>query len=105
MNALITPFAKKLAEARETIRRLNRRCQEADGAMAAKLDSPLVEGRTFGRACANYAASMYKRERDEARAALRFARTQISDGTDAASIIDDALAIANRQGFTGGDPV
>lgn len=53
-------------EARATNARLNRRCQEAEAALKARLDSPLEVGRTFGRVCANAAASMYKRERDAA---------------------------------------
>lgn len=59
-------------QARQTAADLNRRAQQAEG-LVAKFK--LVEnrpqmgpGRSFGRALANYAASLYMRERDEARA-------------------------------------
>jgi len=50
--------------------------------LAAKLDSPLAEGRTFGRALANSAATMYLHERDRALAAARALRRVISDMHD-----------------------
>ena len=66
---------RELAQARETNQRLQRRCHEAEGLVAKfKLveGRPQTEhGRSFGRALANYAASLYMRERDEARACLR----------------------------------
>lgn len=57
-------------EMSETNKRLNRRCQKAEGIVEA---SGLVDGRaqgnagrTLGRALANYAADIYRRERDAA---------------------------------------
>lgn len=65
----------ELARARETVRKLNRRAQEAEGIIAK---AGLVEnrpqgahGRSFGRALANYAATKYKEEADELRAKLQ----------------------------------
>ena len=55
-----------LAEARETNSRLNRRCQLAESAANEKIQHYSNAG-SLGRALANYAAAMYKRERDEAR--------------------------------------
>jgi hypothetical protein len=74
MAALVGSLRADLAQARETNQRLQRRCHAAEG-LVAKFN--LVEGRpqreqgrSFGRALANYAASLYMRERDEARAVL-----------------------------------
>lgn len=62
--------ATPLDEARATIRRLNRRCQEAESAIRERLAKP-TDPRGFGRILANGAASMYERERDEALARLK----------------------------------
>jgi hypothetical protein len=84
LPALVGSLRADLAQARETNQRLQRRCHAAE-ALVAKFK--LVEGRpqaeqgrSFGRALANYAASLYMRERDEARACLREALKCIQAG-------------------------
>lgn len=55
----------ELAQARETIRTLNRRCQSAEAGLAVKLDEMQRAGVSFGRGLANHAASMYLAQRDD----------------------------------------
>jgi hypothetical protein len=74
LAAMVGSLRTDLAQARETNQRLQRRCHEAEG-LVAKFrlveGRPQTEqGRSFGRALANYAAAQYMRERDEARAVL-----------------------------------
>jgi hypothetical protein len=58
----------ELEMARETIRRLNRRCQSAEAGLAEKVNANA--GRSLGRAFANAAATMYEAQLEEARASL-----------------------------------
>lgn len=67
-------LADAVAQQRDTITRLNRRCQSAEKGLQAKLDSPLIEGRTFGRIFANSAATMYAEQLRDCQAALAAAQ-------------------------------
>ena len=60
----------ELDQARDTIRRLNRRCQVAESALAERLKSDPhgTSSKSFGRRFVGAAASRFLRERDEARA-------------------------------------
>jgi hypothetical protein len=58
----------QLASAREKIGELNRRCQAAESAAKQTIEQARRAGGSFGRMLANYAARLYERERDEARA-------------------------------------
>jgi hypothetical protein len=62
----VSELEGELEQSRETNRRLNRRCQVAERAANEKL--MVRVGPNLGRALANYAAYLYERERDEARA-------------------------------------
>lgn len=73
----VRELTRERDEARETIRALNRRCQSAESGLAHALDA--AGDRTFGRALANCAASMYREQNRELVEALRpFA--ELSDG-------------------------
>lgn len=97
-------LAQEVETLRETNARLNRRCQQYEAGLAAKLDSPLAEGRTFGRVLANAAAEMYKNKRDalaqenaRLREALKRARSMLGPHSlhpdaEGFAIIDAALA-------------
>ncbi len=67
----------ELTAARDTIRRLNRRCQDYEAALAEKLNANA--GRSFGRALANGAATMYRAQLEEIRAAL--ATAEVASGS------------------------
>lgn len=73
----MTP-AEELAEARETIKRLNRRCSQYEQGLASKVDEAKTAGPSFGRSLANAAATMYEAERDAARAERDEARKALS---------------------------
>ena len=67
-RTLVPELVTALREARATNARLNRRCQLADHALATQ-----AAGRSagsLGRGLANWAATKYREERDEARAAI-----------------------------------
>ena len=75
MAAALLAAADEVERARTTIACLNRRCQKAEGIIARAgivegRDTASPHGRGSGRALANYAADMYRRERDEAVARL-----------------------------------
>lgn len=68
LESTLAAATRQNEEMSETNKRLNRRCQKAEGIVEA---SGLVDGRaqgnagrTLGRALANYAADKYRRERD-----------------------------------------
>lgn len=63
--------SKELAEARETIRRLNRRCQSAERGLAEKLEEARRAGPSLGRALANSSATMHRAQNAELTARLR----------------------------------
>ena len=74
--------AGELAAARETIRRLNRRCQSAEQGLAQKIDEMQRAGRSMGRAFANSAATMYREQLADANAKLQ------AVAADAARLLD-----------------
>lgn len=53
---------------RETVKRLNRRCQSAESGLAQKIDEMRRAGWSFGRAFANSAATMYSEQIEELKA-------------------------------------
>ncbi len=65
----------ELIAARETIVRLNRRCQSAESGLAAKLES----GPCFGRALANSAAVMWHERHDEAQKRIAELEAKIAE--------------------------
>lgn len=65
----VRELTRERDEARETIKALNRRCQSAESGLAHALDA--AGDRTFGRALANCAASMYREQNRELVEALR----------------------------------
>ena len=69
-----------LAAARETIRRLNRRCQEYERGLTEKLEVAARSGGSLGRGLANAAASMYLARAERAEAALRRIADDENDG-------------------------
>ena len=74
LDVWLDGVADALVELRRLTTRLHRRAQRAESIVArARLveDRPQgPQGRTFGRALANYAAAIFERERDEARRRL-----------------------------------
>lgn len=74
-------FAREILRQREKIRGLNRRCQSAESGLAAKPTS----GPNMGRALANAAATMYRKQLDEAKdevARLRAENAEIKKSYD-----------------------
>jgi hypothetical protein len=55
-----------VAKLRETITRLNRRCQEAESAACVKVEEVQKAGPSLGRALAGWSAGNYRRKYDEA---------------------------------------
>lgn len=86
-----------LTEARETIRRLNRRCQSAEAGLVAKMES----GPCFGRALANASATMYREQNVELRALLeRFYCAYVEMwGGDALGVLMDDVERAVGEGW------
>lgn len=58
--------AQATGELRETITRLNRRCQEAESAARVKVEEVQKAGPSLGRALAGWAAADYRRKYEEA---------------------------------------
>lgn len=73
----------ELAAARETVRRLNRRCQSAERGLAEKVDELQRAGPSLGRALANAAATMYREQLADANAKLH------ALAADAAQLLQD----------------
>lgn len=70
----IARLTTALQEARETNKRLNRRCNEYEGALREKLKTAeeLAGSRTFGRILANSAANVFADDSDALREVLAF---------------------------------
>ncbi|WP_182359529.1 hypothetical protein [Tomitella gaofuii] len=96
--ALVRDLMAALQAARATNTRLNKRCQLADRALAEKVSEHA--GRSFGRGLANWAATKYREERDEARAEVDDALDQAALREAAADLLraqrDEALEEAER---------
>lgn len=60
----------ELSEARETISRLNRRCQEAESAASIKVEDIRKQGGSFGRALAAWSAGDQRRKAEAAEAKI-----------------------------------
>ena len=71
LRATIDQLRAELATARETISRLNRRCQSAESGLRDTIEVARRAGPSFGRTLANAAATMYERERQELATVLR----------------------------------
>lgn len=69
-NQVTLEIMRERDEARETNRRLNRRASEAEAALRVKIEEIRRQGPSLGRMLAGAAASMYRRDLDEAVAAL-----------------------------------
>ena len=89
----------ELREARETIRRLNRRCQEADAALAEKLDAAKRSGGSLGRSLLRWGYSKLERDLVTLREVVEKALPLIRQGCDltAAEILDAGLAASDPQ--------
>ena len=69
---------------------LNRRCQAAESVAKQTIERARRAGGSFGRSLANYAARLYERERDEARAvAVRAAMYATGLPPELALVIDE----------------
>jgi hypothetical protein len=68
VQATLHALGTALLAARAKNSELNRRCQAAEKAARQTIEQAKRAGGSFGRALANYAARLYSRERDDARA-------------------------------------
>jgi hypothetical protein len=97
---------KERDEARATNRDLNRRCQQAEAAARENVEACRRSGVSLGRGLGHFAAAMFERERDEARAALAERDRQLAEARgllhEAVEAADLLLAEVEGQGGTYG---
>lgn len=97
--AAVETFVLELDQARETIKRLNRRCQSAESGLAARIEPG---DRTLGRVFANAAAVMYRERLEDVRACIVEAGSDHADGcadeancTCGAAVLQQLLTIVD----------
>jgi prefoldin subunit 5 len=76
-------YEGEIARLRETVSRLNRRCQEAESAARTKVEEVLKAGPSLGRALSAWAAGDYKRQLDDTKLQLGESRANIRALDDA----------------------
>lgn len=78
-RAIYESMRTEVLRLRETNARLNRRCQAAESAARDTLERARRSDGSIGRTLANWAASQYRRELDEARAEIERLRALLDE--------------------------
>jgi hypothetical protein len=93
-----------VAKLRETITRLNRRCQEAESAACVKVEEVRKAGPSLGRALAGWAAADYRRKYEEAQKEIESLKkkTQAESFLEAAKFLETMPSWTDPGEFTKG---